>query len=263
MLSKLTYVIAMSDHTQMDELLKAFSGIKYDINRSIQELRDQVHWKDIISGSDVIKGITNGDQYEIIGINIGLYNRIKELHDKVDALRRETGKSISRLEFYYKDSIREKHGYVIDFEDDLTHIEDSLFHSTIDYIKRIHSFRVDQVVFHKRIDGIEFDCIATGGTYMDRFARTIGIEFKDSDIEKVVSQAVVRSGYTNVQYVVARTSFNYLIEHAPTLIDDLKKHKIGLILLLNDDIPALVLKAEVKRKTKNKTLEEYFNGQED
>lgn len=249
----------MNKEYEKEDILKNLSEIKsklYDISTEITK-------RNILEHSQPFVDIVKSDTFELIGLNVGLTNKIETLHKDFYELQRSVAKSISRIEFYYNDAIREKHEYTIEFGDDLTHMEDDMFHDVIDYIRNLHDFKVERVEFHKRIDGIEFDCIAHGRTYMGKFDRTIGIEFKDSDIETVVAQAVVRSGYTNVQYVVAKTSFYYLIEKMPTLIDELKKHKIGLILLINNKIPELVIKSDVKKKTKNKALEEYFNGEED
>lgn len=249
----------MRKEYEKEEILKELNEIKgklYDISTNINRRNIFEHTQPLV---DIVKS----DTFELIGINVGLTKSIETLRKDFADLYRSVGKSISRMEFYYNDAIREKHEYTIEFGDDLTHMEDDMFHDVIDYIRKVHDFKVEKVEFHKRIDGIEFDCIAHGRTYMGKYDRTIGIEFKDSDIETVVAQAVVRSGYTNVQYVVAKTSFYYLIEKMPTLIEELKNHRIGLILMINNTTPELVIKSDVKKKTKNKALEEYFNGEED
>jgi hypothetical protein len=252
-------VISVRKEYEKEEILKELEEIK----KRIYDISSEINRGNILEHTKPLVDIVENNTFEIVAMSVGLSKKIKETHDIATELYRKIGKSISRIEFYYNDAIREKHEYTIEFGDDLTHMEDDMFHDVIDYIRNLHDFKVERVEFHKRIDGIEFDCIAHGRTYMGKFDRTIGIEFKDSDIETVVAQAVVRSGYTNVQYVVAKTSFYYLIEKMPTLIDELKKHKIGLILLINNKIPELVIKSDVKKKTKNKALEEYFNGEED
>ncbi len=239
------------NHNEKDEIIKELITL-----RSLGvDVIDSTRRREFINADPLVSAIAKNSDYELFGINIGISKKIDEVTKKYEEMQRGIIKTVNRMQFYYNHIIRERDGYDIEFHDDLTHNEDDLFHITVDYIRRHHSFNISHVDFHKRIDGIEFDCIVRGSTFRDKYARVIGVEFKDADIETVVQQAIIRADYTNVQYVVVNTSIGYIFEKRPGLLVDLKSHKIGLICIVsgkNEDIPVMILPSEIRRKTKLK-----------
>jgi len=246
------------DTNEKDEIIQELIKLRTACGDIVESTRK----RELVAANPSVESIVKNADYELIGMNVGLLKKIEELNNNYKELNRGIIKTVNRMTFYYNHIIQGSDGYDIQFHDDLTHNEDDMFHAAMKCVCDFHSFNAKHVDFHKRIDGIEFDCIVRGSTFRDKYARLIGIEFKDYDIETVVQQAVIRSEYTNVQYVVVNTSMFYIFDKTPDILVKLKEHKIGLICFVHgrkEETPVMILSSEIRRKTKHKILEDWFD----
>lgn len=243
----------MIGKNEKDELLCAIR----DMRKDFSDMHNEFKSKPFID-QDQINHLLKDHNVEIVGFNIGIKNKIKEIDELLRNKYKQLRELEDRIEFYYNHLMRDTHGYDITFHDDMTHNEDELFNACIDYIAKYHVFNIKKVDFHKRIDGIEFDCIAQCTTSMGKERRSIGLEFKEVGIKKAIDQSLIRKNYTNVQYLVSDESCDWILENALPIIEQLKKSNIGLITMThinNQKYPVMLLKSEVSRKAKYQELE--------
>lgn len=162
--------------------------------------------------------------------------------------------------FYFDLLIESQKGFKIHFpKDDVINNEDLLLSHSLEIITQFHVVDVDRIDFHKRADGIEFDCIIRCHKKDDLAKKPliIAIEFKDFDIDKVIEQAHKRTSYVNMQYIVIGLSPKWLIYDRLEKVKSLYDHGIGLIcfqyqipigLNMATETPVMILKSDVTRK---------------
>jgi hypothetical protein len=244
---------------EKDEILAELRLLRNTFEKSTNVLARQ---KPFIN--DELQKIVLNEGFEIIGINLNLKKIVLDIDAEVREMYKSVMKMERRVKFYYNHLIRERDGYDIEFNDNLTHGEDDLFHIVADYIFKLHDFKTGRVDFHSKIDGIEFDCIARGTTYMGKYNRVVGIEFKDIGFAKVVEQALLRKNYTHLQYIVVGTDPATIYEGFRTLLDELSDNGIGLISIVNVydkknknrfDVPIRILTSAHNNKPKVSKLD--------
>jgi len=162
--------------------------------------------------------------------------------------------------FYFDLLIESQKGFKIHFpKDDVINNEDLLLSGSLEIITQFHNVDVDRIDFHKRADGIEFDCIIRCHKKDDigKKPLIIAIEFKDSDIDKVIEQAHIRNSYVNMQYIVIGLSPKWLIYDRFDQVRSLFEHGIGLIcfqyqipigLNMATETPVMIVKSDMTRK---------------
>lgn len=179
----------------------------------------------------------------------------------------ELSKMWSRLQrlqiqarFYFDLLIESEKGFKIHFpKGDEVNDEDLLLSKSLEIITRFHDVTVDRIDFHKRADGIEFDCLIRCHKTEDLSKKPliIAIEFKDSDIDKVIEQAHKRNAYVNMQYIAIGLSPKWLIYDRFDKLKLLFDHGIGLICLqyqipiglnMATETPVMIIKSDVVRK---------------
>jgi len=114
----------------------------------------------------------------------------------------------------------------------------------------------------KQVHDVEFDYLIFGET--DRgWPRVIGVEFKDTDFSKAVSQAIIRRDYTNYQYVVIRLHIHDLFEHYWDALDRAKKNGIGVISVDYRGNPYVLFSAKYHKTGKSlyDSVSSWFGGQ--
>jgi uncharacterized protein (DUF2164 family) len=252
----------MNKKYDKEELLQQIHELRLNFDKNTDIL---AHQKPFLNNELQKIIIDNG--FEIIGINVGLKNIINKIDNEVHDMHREISKMERRIQFYYDHLIYDKNEYNIEFFDDLTHCEDDMFHVIPDYLFREHSFKLNKFDFHKRIDGMEFDCIARGTTYLGRDKRNVSIEFKENDFTKVVDQSLKRKHYMHAQYVVTNSPPDYIYEKCRGDLDELSKNNIGLVSVIvryrgkeKELIPIKLLSASVNTKVKNPDIESFIGG---
>jgi hypothetical protein len=158
--------------------------------------------------------------------------------------------------FYFNHLIESEKGYSIHFPKDVINQEDLLLSNSLEIIKRYHEVDVDRIDFHKRIDGIEFDCLIRCHKINSGLKYIINIEFKDTDIDKVISQAHKRNSFVNMQYVVVGSSPKWILYDRFDKVKELFEHGIGLICMqyeksialnMADETPVMISKSDIIR----------------
>lgn len=234
-----------------DDIIAEF----HDLRMELEVLKERLDKKTVIDTKSIQRAL-NGNGYEVIGFSAGVMRRMDEIQDQVAMASKHFFNLERRLTFYYTELIRKRFGYTMKFHDDITHHEDRMFHDAADFICDIHNIAVQRVDFHMVAEGLEFDCIAIGRleTPLNNHVMSIGIEFKDNDIDVVIDQAMARRGFTNLQYVVTSTSPGRLVSDYSDKMKRLRDDGIGVVsfgeLENGTRIPILLIHAKTKKDAK-------------
>jgi len=139
--------------------------------------------------------------------------------------------------------------------------EDKLLNKNVlNLIEELHG-KIEKIEKHFRVGGEEVDAIIYCGTKR----RRIGIELKEADIEKAISQAINRRNFFNYFYIVLHCSkswLGYIIYYLfrKNELSHFFNYKIGLIIVNNEEaflvFPSHFIKVGVEKflNTKNNNL---------
>jgi len=189
--------------------------------------------------------------YELILVNKGILSKFKDIDNKIDKVLDDWKNTKDRLEFRLNHILKEEDGYELQFEDGKVCIEDELFHKVSDAIAKHHAYKFIKVEFHKRVRGFEYDCIIECETDWRKLKRYVGIEFKESDVNKVVAQAIERHGNMNLQYIALSSDVAWVVSNMP--IERLKKMGIGVIAMYGEK-PVFILESKTNRRNLEKWM---------
>ena len=85
--------------------------------------------------------------------------------------------------------------------------EERQAYKVVEEILNMHyapSFPNEQIYPRKRYEGIEFDLLILLQDGKGNTHRVIGVEFKETDIHKVIAQAIIRKRYTDYMYIATK-----------------------------------------------------------
>jgi len=104
------------------------------------------------------------------------------------------------------------------------------------FIARKHGIGDITILRHKVINGKECDAVMYGFTTHKR-PRSIGFELKEHDVNKVISQAVLRRKLFHYMYIVTPLELTHFIHiaHNSGMLYEMLKMKIGLIIVKKDE----------------------------
>ena len=166
----------MLNKEERDEIygiLKSFKEDKFKIKERVNDIETNIrHIPDKCAEKYEKQG------WEFVLINKGIRKSLGTLEDKQDALIKSINNSYDRIEFLVKELVVKERGYDIISCDNKINLEDDVFHKIPQIIKSQHSLQIKNVEFHKRVNGIEYDCLLTCKTYLGTQDRVVGIEFK-------------------------------------------------------------------------------------
>ena len=121
----------------------------------------------------------------------------------------------------------------------------------LDLIEETHNLEIKEVyknvlVKFNNLKPIEFDVLVIAKTPTGQ-ERVISIELKESDVSKVIEQAIVRRDFVDYSYVVLDTSIKLLVEYLLYVwADYVKEYKIGFF----TDNTLLLQSKYIKKKVK-------------
>lgn len=123
----------------------------------------------------------------------------------------------------------------------------------MNYVSFEHSIYSPKGVLHYRttIDGtrLEYDFVVIGTTLRD-WKRVVGIEFKETDFPKAVSQAISRKDYVHYQYVVVKLSAKDIVNAYWDSLVLAKENGIGVVTVDYAGHPSVLLKAKFTKAKK-------------
>ena len=234
----------MLDRNERDEvleILKSFKEDKFKIKERVNDIGTCIrHIPDKCAEKYEKQG------WEFVLINKGIRKSLGNLQDKQDALTKSVNQSYDRIEFLVKHLVVKERGYDIISCDNKINLEDDVFHKIPQIVKSQHSLQIKNVEFHKRINGVEYDCFMTCKTYLGTQDRIVGIEFKDVDVEKVIAQALVRHNNVHCQYVAINSSISWIYSNIVKDFPTFNKKGIGIICFVASN-PVLLLPAKMRR----------------
>ena len=126
----------------------------------------------------------------------------------------------------------------------------------IELIEALHGVRVEKIVWHAVIQGLECDAILYAWTRKKKRFKTIGIELKEHDFTKVLHQALARRSFFHYTYIV--TASLYLEKPALKTLEKAQDKGIGIILTVNNQ-PTLIRIAEHNPRPQHTPIEAYEN----
>jgi len=223
-----------------DEIISAIGSLGEQINKLEEAVRS-------VPGAFNSRAVESG--YEIVCLSPGIELQLKSIRKVVTDLHEKVQPQLERSEFYYRHLVQERCGYDLFFNDKVTHLEDRFLHSCIDNICIYHNYKATNIEMHKQFNGFEFDCFVTCKTPGNELPRTLGIELKDNNVEKVSDQALKRKDHVNLQYIVLNCSPMWVNDN----VDVLKKLKdagVGLVSLITIEktvYPVLMLSAKYRK----------------
>lgn len=237
-------MLSREESNEVREILKSFKEDKFKIKERVDDIERHIRYIPDKCAENYEK-----HGWEFVLINKGIRKSLAKLEDKQDALSKSVRQSYDRIEFLIKQIVIKERGYDIVSCDKKINLEDDVFHKIPQIIKDQHSLQIKNVELHKRVDGVEYDCLMTCKTYLGTQDRIVGVEFKDVDVEKVMAQALVRHKHVHCQYVAINSSISWIYSNIVKDFPTFDKKGIGIICFVGSN-PVLLLPAKMRR---NKT----------
>lgn len=145
--------------------------------------------------------------------------------------------------------------------------EEAMAYEVAKEVIRYHSMWKDDVearlyprkVFQNKKEKLEFDLVieieweSEGWKVTRKIKRTIGVEFKETDIDKVIKQAIARRDYVHYMYIATKPAT--LMPQQLFLLAD---YGIGWVVWKKDEFANLVLGSRFERNADITTLLDYF-----
>lgn len=113
-------------------------------------------------------------------------------------------------------------------------------------------------IFQNKKEKLEFDLVIvveweSEGLVTRKIKRTIGVEFKETDIDKVIKQAIARRDYVHYMYIATKP-----VTLMPQQLFLLADYGIGWVVWRKGKFANLVLGSRLERNSDVMTLLEYF-----
>lgn len=219
------------------------------INLTSQDIREPLFEPIVFEGTDPIEFIRSELNQHVEKAR----SAIRSLSGYVDELANLTNKLLFAAGIRIYDSKLNK--------EDIGILELSRFlasfHDIYDWRAVLH--------YRTRIDDTlhEFDYLLVGKTF-GGYERVIGVEYKDTDFPKAISQAIDRRQYVDYQYIVIKLRAYDLITNFWDDLATAKEHGIGILTVDYRGFPEMLLRAKYtkSKKTVYKEVMEWLEKQE-